>query len=461
MNCHLRAPSTRRLSLQISRFKEQPREMMMGEDEVDEEDNGQSNVISNFAVPVGETDLKQQQQQVVVVVEDEETTANDAKVHGASTGYSAATISDVRPTVPVVNSVGINVGVNRGSSNRPGYLTPDLHIVSPPSFPKKGGNFPPCVVGKYILLDQLDEKPLYKCVNIDNEQEYTCKIVNNENEQTLALYYRVDCHERLNELVEVLRGERHSYLIFERSFGDLHSYVRSRRRLKEAEAVRLFRQVIEAVQHCHNNGIVLRDLKLRKFVFKDPQRTMLKLETLEDAVSVEDDNDTLDDKHGCPAYVSPEILTTNGGYSGKAADVWSMGVMLYAMLVGRYPFHDTEHSTLFNKIRGGHYVIPDTISSKAKCLIRCLLRHNPSERLMVDDILRHPWFSSNSSSSSGSCGRVQETRPNAINVSVSTTMTTTIAANNNTTTGLNKFGDQLVPDCGIVLLNNKKPTGWD
>lgn len=140
------------------------------------------------------------------------------------------------------------------------------------------------------------------------------------------------------------------------------------------------------------------------FFYYCPYRTQLKLETLEDAVVINDDDDTLDDKHGCPAYVSPEILMTNGGYSGKAADVWSMGVMLYAMLVGRYPFHDAEHNTLFNKIRCGHYTIPDTISSKAKCLIRNLLRHNPAERLTVEDILLHPWFRSPTV-------RVAETRP--------------------------------------------------
>lgn len=292
------------------------------------------------------------------------------------------------------------VHVRKNSDSRGGNLTPDLTPTSPPSFPKKGGLFPPCTVGRYIILDQLDERPLYKCVNIDTQEEFNCKIVNNDNQQTLSAHFRVDSHEHINEIVEVLVGEKQTYLIFDRSYGDLHSYVRTRRRLKESEAVRLFRQVAAAVQHCHENGIILRDLKLRKFVFKDPQRTQLKLETLEDAVIISDDNDVLDDKHGCPAYVSPEILMTNGGYSGKAADVWSMGVMLYAMLVGRYPFHDAEHNTLFNKIRCGHYTIPDTISSKAKCLIRNLLRQNPSDRLVAEDILIHPWFRSHATNAS-------------------------------------------------------------
>ena len=65
-------------------------------------------------------------------------------------------------------------------------------------------------------------------------------------------------------------------------------------------------------------------------------RTELKLESLEDAIVLDDhSHDLLSDKHGCPAYVSPEILTSHAQYSGRAADMWGLGVMLYTMLVGR------------------------------------------------------------------------------------------------------------------------------
>ena len=122
------------------------------------------------------------------------------------------------------------------------------------------------------------------------------------------------------------------------------------------------------------------------------------LEGLEDACILEDEEDDhLLDKHGCPAYVSPEILNTNERYSGKAADVWSLGVMLYTMLIGRYPFHGTEPSTLFSKIRRGQFNIPDTISSKAKCLIKAILRRSPWERLTATQILQHPWLNKSDS----------------------------------------------------------------
>lgn len=75
---------------------------------------------------------------------------------------------------------------------------------------------------------------------------------------------------------------------------------------------------------------------LNIFFFSSFFRTDLKLESLEDAVVLENESDDLlSDKHGCPAYVSPEILKCNTRYSGRAADMWGLGVMLYTMLVGR------------------------------------------------------------------------------------------------------------------------------
>ena len=126
----------------------------------------------------------------------------------------------------------------------------------------------------------------------------------------------------------------------------------------------------------------------------------MKLETLDDAHLIKDMEDVLTDKHGCPAYVSPEILESTNGYSGKAADMWSLGVMLYTMLLGRYPFHDNEPSALFSKIRSGQFVVPDCISSKAKCLLRSVLRREPGERLSAQELLEHPWFCSEFSTNS-------------------------------------------------------------
>jgi len=125
-------------------------------------------------------------------------------------------------------------------------------------------------------------------------------------------------------------------------------------------------------------------------------RTQLMLESLDDAkvLDTDLDDDFMSDRHGCPAYVSPEILAVaDSTYSGRAADIWSLGVILYTMLIGRYPFHDSDPISLFRMIRNGRYAIPKrAVSEQAECLVRWLLCCDPSQRPTAAEILRHPWF---------------------------------------------------------------------
>jgi len=285
----------------------------------------------------------------------------------------------------------------------PPRLSPPLCPVTlcrpPPVSPGLGhpreGQTASLLGGKYILLDELEGSTLHRCLDINSHEELVCKVVSREasGQPLLAAHYRVDGHPFINPIQEVVVGDKNIYLMFPPCHGDLHSYVRTRRRLREPAARHLFRQIVSAVHESHSKGIVLRDLKLRKFVFTDESRTEVKLESLEDAVVLEDyADDLLSDKHGCPAYVSPEILRSNTQYSGRSADMWGLGVMLYTMLVGRYPFHGAEHSGLFAKIRRGQFNLPDNLSSRAKCLIKCLLRKDPSERITTEDVLVHPWL---------------------------------------------------------------------
>ncbi|CAB0029997.1 unnamed protein product [Trichogramma brassicae] len=210
----------------------------------------------------------------------------------------------------------------------------------------------------------------------------------------LQAHTRLQYSGAVSPLAGLVDGDDHQrYLLLEGHYGDLHAYVRSRRRLREVEARELFKQATEAVMRCHEEGVVLRDLKLRKFVFADEARTQLRLESLEDAVLVDADDDHLTDRRGCPAYVAPEVLRSGQAYSGKAADIWSLGVLLYTMLAGKYPFNDTEHASLFYKITRGQFAVPELLSSRAKCLIRSLLRKEPAERPEAEDVLHHPWLS--------------------------------------------------------------------
>lgn len=262
---------------------------------------------------------------------------------------------------------------------------------------------------RYLLLECIDggisphSQPMRRCVDTITEQVYFCR----ECTRSPATSLLLEAHQRLKgsdvitpicQVIHATREEEGSakiYLLSPASYGDLHSYLRAKRRLKESEARSLFRQAAQAVYDCHSHGIVLTDLKLRRFVFADPQRTKLRLESLEEAIVLErsDSDDGVWRKHGYPAYVTPEVLLSRGArYSGRAADLWSLGIILYTLLVGRYPFQDSGPFGLFTKIIRGHFSVPDFVSSRARCLIRNLLRRDPSQRLEAGDILQHPWF---------------------------------------------------------------------
>lgn len=282
-----------------------------------------------------------------------------------------------------------------------GVPSPDItrQLCSPPASPVVSSEPTAQRIGKYVLVELISKGrnyQAYRALHEDTAREVICKVVAMEKyRDIMQAYWAVGDHEHISGVQEVILGRTKAYLVFERHYGDLHTYMRGKRRVKEAEARHLFKQVASAVRHCHERGVVLRDLKLGKAVFADPQRTIVKLEGLEDACVFDEDSergDQLSDKYCCPAYASPEMLS-EASYSGRAADLWSLGVMLYTLLLGRFPFNDPDPVPLLRKIRRGVYTVPDTVSSPARCLIRCLLRREPHLRLNVEDILRHPWFS--------------------------------------------------------------------
>uniref|UniRef100_F7FXS8 Tribbles homolog 1 n=1 Tax=Ornithorhynchus anatinus TaxID=9258 RepID=F7FXS8_ORNAN len=268
----------------------------------------------------------------------------------------------------------------------PGRPPPPAPPAAPPG---------PSRIAGYLLLPLAQRDQVSRALSVHTGRELRCKVFPIKHYQDkIRPYIQLPSHRNITGIVEVILGDTKAYVFFDKDFGDMHSYVRSRKRLREEEAARLFKQIVSAVAHCHQSAIVLGDLKLRKFVFSTEERTQLRLESLEDTHIIKGEDDALSDKHGCPAYVSPEILNTTGTYSGKSADVWSLGVMLFTLLVGRYPFHDLDPTALFSKIRRGQFCIPDHLSPKARCLIRSLLRREPSERLTAPEILLHPWFES-------------------------------------------------------------------
>ncbi|GLD73282.1 tribbles homolog 1-like protein [Lates japonicus] len=292
----------------------------------------------------------------------------------------------ISPGSPV-SPVSTNPSQNSHSRNNHHYHRRHLHQGPTPH---QG----PSRIGPFLLLPLADREGMHSAMDTDTGDELLCKVFDmGVYQEKIRAYGILPPHKNVAAIRDIILGECKAYVFLDKDFGDMHTLVKSCLRLDEEHARGLFRQAALAVAHCHQAGIVLGDLKLRKFVFADEKRTQVRLESLEDCRVLEDPNDdSMSDTHGCPAYVSPEILSGSAPYSGKMADMWSLGVMLYTMLVGRYPFHDPDPATLFSKIRRGQCCLPEGLSPKAKCLLQSLLRKEPWERLTATELLAHPWF---------------------------------------------------------------------
>lgn len=245
-----------------------------------------------------------------------------AETNSAHTAHKEEAVGPPAPSVVVRGAAGVACG---------GALSPTAAPGAAPVFP----SVPTLVGNKYLLTRPFDHSACH-ATNIHTGQSLLVKTLEGRAAHGLVAHHALmgGCEGVRSPIEMVVTAcRRRAWVVFAAHHGDLHSYVRVRRRLREAEAQRLFSKVATTVAACHDAGLVLRDLKLRKFVFTDPDRQELELESLEDSVLVGEE-DMLEDKHGCPAYVAPEILTSSS-YSGRAADMWGLGVMLYTMLVGR------------------------------------------------------------------------------------------------------------------------------
>ncbi|XP_054166356.1 maternal embryonic leucine zipper kinase-like [Oppia nitens] len=202
-------------------------------------------------------------------------------------------------------------------------------------------------------------------------------------------------HENIAKLLQVIETKDEIYLILEYcSGGELFDYLVAKSRLSENETKTIMNDLINALAYIHSNGFAHRDLKPENILFDANHK--IKLIDFGLAANQTDNNNSLNYLKTCcgsPAYAAPELLQ-GPNYSGPAVDVWSAGVLLYALLVGRLPFDDENISALYKKIQSGVYRMPDVLSADAKDLIRSMLKTNPLERITIDKILSHPWLRS-------------------------------------------------------------------
>ncbi|KAI9244448.1 kinase-like domain-containing protein [Sporodiniella umbellata] len=198
-------------------------------------------------------------------------------------------------------------------------------------------------------------------------------------------------HPHLVDLRQVLQDSNYVYFVMEYlEGGELFHYLAEQGRLEESKARHLFSQLISALHWCHAHHISHRDLKPENILL-DKDRVHLKIADFGMA-ALQPLNVLLKTSCGSPHYASPEIVKGKK-YDGPLTDVWSCGVILYAMVTGRLPFDDEQMGRLLAKIKRGKYrPLPGYVSQDLQDLIQRMLVIDPHQRLTIAEISTHPWL---------------------------------------------------------------------
>ncbi|XP_009134629.1 SNF1-related protein kinase catalytic subunit alpha KIN10 isoform X1 [Brassica rapa] len=196
-------------------------------------------------------------------------------------------------------------------------------------------------------------------------------------------------HPHIIRLYEVIETTTDIYLVMEYvNSGELFDYIVQKGRLQEDEARKFFQQIISGVEYCHRNMVVHRDLKPENLLLESKCNVKIADFGLSNVMR---DGHFLKTSCGSPNYAAPEVISGKL-YAGPEVDVWSCGVILYALLCGTLPFDDENLPHLYKKIKGGIYTLPSHLSAGARDLIPKMLVVDPMKRATIAEIRQHHWF---------------------------------------------------------------------
>lgn len=196
-------------------------------------------------------------------------------------------------------------------------------------------------------------------------------------------------HPNISRLYDVFSMTGHFYLVFEYiSGGQMLDYIISHGCVKETQARRFARSISSALDYCHHNSVVHRDLKIENILIADDGDIRL----IDFGLSNLFRRDNLLRTFcGSLYFAAPELLNAMP-YIGPEIDVWSFGIVIYVLVSGKVPFEDKSMTVLHAKIKRGIIEYPQWLSSLCVDLLRRMLNVNPSERATLSDVMHHPWM---------------------------------------------------------------------
>jgi polo-like kinase 1 len=266
---------------------------------------------------------------------------------------------------------------------------------------KVNGDFTVKKYAKGKLLGKGGFAKCYEVTNLENKKVLAAKIIVKssltKSRAKQKLISEIKIHKSLHHtnivsFEHVFEDQENVYILLELCTNQtMNELLKRRKRLTELEVQCYTVQIIQAMKHLHANRVIHRDLKLGNFFLSEKME--VKIGDFGLATKLEFDGEKKKTICGTPNYIAPEILEGKSGHSYEV-DVWSLGVIIYTLLVGKPPFETPDVKTTYKKIRMNSYSFPDHVplSDAAKGLITRILNLDPSKRPTLDEVLQHPFL---------------------------------------------------------------------
>lgn len=262
---------------------------------------------------------------------------------------------------------------------------------------------PPHVVGKYELQRMIGYGSfafVYQASSLQNEIQFAVKVIPKVRIRRIGDQQRLQReldtlayinHENIVQLHDFFEDTDYFYLVMDYCEGGSLSDLilgNAKVKLREDQAATIFYQIVTAVAYCHSMGISHRDLKPHNVLIT--KLPVVKVADFGLCGYIKEDI-KMKTICGSPCYTAPECLCGQQ-YDGRMSDVWSLGVILFELIVGNHPWN-TANSAIMNKqISQAKYVLPRDITQACDDLIRTLLKVKPTDRITCQQILEHPWM---------------------------------------------------------------------
>ncbi|KAK9294331.1 hypothetical protein QLX08_011010 [Tetragonisca angustula] len=319
--------------------------------------------------------------------------ANNAKKdHRHQQQRQTTTVSSaIKPLSDVTQKSGVNekeTGDGVGVSSSGGRLSSRSRTSEEPH------------IGKYKLLKTIGKGNFAKvklAKHVPTGKEVAIKIIDKTqlNPGSLQKLFRevrimkmLD-HPNIVKLFQVIETDKTLYLVMEyASGGEVFDYLVLHGRMKEKEARAKFRQIVSAVQYCHQKKIIHRDLKAENLLLDSE----MNIKIADFGFSNEfTPGNKLDTFCGSPPYAAPELFQGKK-YDGPEVDVWSLGVILYTLVSGSLPFDGSTLRELRERVLRGKYRIPFYMSTDCENLLKKFLVLNPTKRASLETIMKDKWM---------------------------------------------------------------------